>query len=131
MTHAEDVVGEIIIPETLFFIAVATISNSFFISLFSKSLRIPPVLNIQYENGEYFFITPGYIFISMNLSKNSSNDSFKDYYALSSGNMSYQYNQNYIGPYFNVGIGEEYSCELEALYGVGQLKTIKTDNHTI
>ena len=97
-------------------------------SLFSKSLRIPPALNIQYENGEYFFITPGYIFISMNLSKNSSNDSFKDYYALSSGNMSYQYNQNYVGPYFNVGIGDEYSCELEALYGVGQLKPIKTDN---
>lgn len=97
-------------------------------TLYSKSLRIPPALNIQYENGEYFFITPGYIYLSMNLSRNSANDSFKDYYALSSGNMSYQYNQNYVSPYFNVGIGDDYSCELDNIVGVGQIKPIKKDN---
>ena len=35
--------------------------------LLSKSIGYPPSLNIQYQNGEYFFITEGYIYISLNI----------------------------------------------------------------
>ena len=96
--------------------------------LLSKSIGFPPALNIQYQNGEYFFITQGYVYISLNLFSNKSNDSFKDYYALSGSDINNQYNQNYVQPYFNVGIGENYDCDIQNLLGLGELKSINKEN---
>jgi hypothetical protein len=97
-------------------------------NLLSKSIGYPPALNIQYQNGEYFFITEGYVYISLNLFSNKSNDSFKDYYALSGSDINNQYNQNYIQPYFNVGIGDNYDCNIQKVIGLGELKSINKEN---
>jgi hypothetical protein len=97
-------------------------------NLLSKSIGYPPALNIQYQNGEYFFITEGYVYISLNLFSNKSNDSFKDYYALSGSDINNQYNQNYVQPYFNVGIGDNYDCNIQKVIGLGELKSINKEN---
>lgn len=97
--------------------------------LLSKSVNYPQQLNVQYQNGEYFFTTEGYIYISLNLfNGTSSNNSFKDYYSLSGNDVNYQYNQNYVLPYFNVGIGENYDCDIENNIGLGELKSINKEN---
>lgn len=96
--------------------------------LLSKSINYPQQLNIQYQNGEYFFITEGYIYISLNLFNSSSNNTFKDYYSLSSGDINTQYNQNYVQPYFNVGIGENYDCYIQNSIGLGEIKAISKEN---
>jgi type IV secretory pathway VirB6-like protein len=96
--------------------------------LLSKSIGFPPALNIQFQNGEYFFITQGYVYISLNLFSNKSNDSFKDYYALSGNDINNQYNQNYVQPYFNVGIGDNFDCDIQNFIGLGGLKSINKEN---
>jgi hypothetical protein len=97
-------------------------------SILSKSGDYPQQLNIQIQNGQYFFTTEGYVYISLNLFENSSNNSFKDYYTLSSGDINSQYNQNYVKPFFNVGIGENYDCTIQNNLGLGELKSINKEN---
>ena len=47
---------------------------------------------------------------------------------MSGNDVNYQYNQNYVLPYFNVGIGENYDCDIENNIGLGELKSINKEN---
>lgn len=96
-------------------------------NIISKSIAFPPALNIQYQNGEYFFITEGYIYISLSINS-GNNNTFKDFYSLSGSDINNQYNQNYVQPYFNVGIGENYDCNIQNFIGFGELKSINKEN---
>jgi len=93
--------------------------------LLIKSIKFPPSLNIQYQNGEYFFITQGYIYLSFKLDYKKS-DSFKDYYVFTDGGS--QYNQNYVLPFFNVGIGDNYDCTVTKYEGFGEFISINKNN---
>jgi hypothetical protein len=96
--------------------------------LLSNSFAFPPALNIQYQNGEYFFITEGYIYISLSINSGKNNNSFKDFYSLSGSDINSQYNQNYVQPYFNVGIGDNYECDFQNFIGLSELKSINKEN---
>ena len=68
-------------------------------------------LNIQYYGGEYYFTTPGYIYLKIDFSTSSSNNNFVEN-PLQVGNTSInqQYNQNYIFNNFIGGIGDQNIC---------------------
>ena len=68
-------------------------------------------LNIQYYAGDYYFTTPGYIYLKIDFSTSSSNNNFVEN-PLQVGNRSInqQYNQNYIFSNFIAGIGDQNIC---------------------
>jgi len=69
-------------------------------------------LTLQYESNNYYIISSNYVYLKLDFNINENNISQENIInAIEQINL--QYNQNYIESiYFNVGIGEDYTCLL-------------------
>ncbi len=79
--------------------------------VYNGNIANPSNLNIQYYGEDYYFATPGYIYLKIDFSTSSSNNNFVEN-PLQIGNRSInqQYNQNYIFNNFIAGIGDQNIC---------------------
>jgi hypothetical protein len=71
----------------------------------------PSNLNIQYYGEDYYFITPGYIYLKIDFSTSSSNNNFvENPLQIGNNSINQQYSQNYIFNNFIAGIGDQSIC---------------------